>query len=105
MGEWPEWGNGLNGEWPQWGKGFRNPVSPPLGGLGTARGFHRIPTHVEPRQWIPMEFVMHAASPDRMSPDGTKTPSPSPIWLRAIALTSAAILMASCNEGVLDPHG
>jgi cytochrome o ubiquinol oxidase subunit 2 len=27
------------------------------------------------------------------------------IWLRAIAMTSAALLMASCGEGVLDPHG
>jgi len=27
------------------------------------------------------------------------------MWLRAISITSAAMLMASCNEGVLDPHG
>jgi cytochrome o ubiquinol oxidase subunit 2 len=27
------------------------------------------------------------------------------IWLRAISLTCAASLLASCNEGVLDPHG
>src|ERR1700722_2829298 len=52
-----------------------------------------------------MESVMHAASPDRMSPEVTRTPSASAMWLRAISLTSAAILMASCNEGVLDPRG
>src|ERR1700734_2042772 len=52
-----------------------------------------------------MEPVMHAASPDRMSPEVTRTPSASAMWLRAISLTSAAILMASCNEGVLDPRG
>jgi cytochrome o ubiquinol oxidase subunit 2 len=34
-----------------------------------------------------MEFVMHARS------------------LRAISMTSAAMLLASCNEGVLDPRG
>jgi cytochrome o ubiquinol oxidase subunit II len=27
------------------------------------------------------------------------------MWLRAIPITSAALLTASCNEGVLDPHG
>ena len=27
------------------------------------------------------------------------------MWLRAILVTSAAISMASCSEGVLDPHG
>jgi cytochrome o ubiquinol oxidase subunit II len=26
-------------------------------------------------------------------------------WLRAFSVTSAALLMASCSEGVLDPHG
>jgi cytochrome o ubiquinol oxidase subunit II len=52
-----------------------------------------------------MEFVMHAANPDRMPPDGTKTASPSALCLRALAITSTAILIASCNEGVLDPHG
>jgi cytochrome o ubiquinol oxidase subunit II len=52
-----------------------------------------------------MEFVMHAASPDRMSPKDTRTPSASAMWLRAIAMTSAAMLLASCDEGVLDPHG
>jgi cytochrome o ubiquinol oxidase subunit II len=31
--------------------------------------------------------------------------STSAMWLRAISVTSAATLMASCNEGVLDPHG
>jgi cytochrome o ubiquinol oxidase subunit II len=48
---------------------------------------------------------MHAASPDRMSPKVTRTRSASAMWLRAISMTSAAMLMASCNEGVLDPHG
>jgi cytochrome o ubiquinol oxidase subunit 2 len=52
-----------------------------------------------------MEFVMHAASPDRVSPKDTRTPSASAMWLRAIAMTSAAMLLASCDEGVLDPHG
>jgi cytochrome o ubiquinol oxidase subunit II len=27
------------------------------------------------------------------------------MWLRAISITSAALLLASCSEGVLDPHG
>jgi cytochrome o ubiquinol oxidase subunit II len=48
---------------------------------------------------------MHADSPDRMSPKVTRTRSASATWLRAISMTSAAMLMASCNEGVLDPHG
>src|SRR5258705_2212154 len=42
-----------------------------------------------------MESVVHAV----------RAPSASAIWLRAILITSAATLMASCNEGVLDPHG
>src|SRR5258705_10149149 len=42
-----------------------------------------------------MESVVHAA----------RTPSASATWLRTISITSAAMLMASCNEGVLDPHG
>src|SRR5258708_9864887 len=52
-----------------------------------------------------MESVMHAASPDRISVEVTRTPSAPAMWLRAISVTSAATLMASCNEGVLDPHG
>jgi cytochrome o ubiquinol oxidase subunit II len=52
-----------------------------------------------------MEFVMHAASTDRMSPEAAKSPMASAKWLRAISMTSAAILLASCNEGVLDPQG
>jgi len=48
---------------------------------------------------------MHAASPDRMFPKVTRTPSASAMWLRAIATTSTAMLLASCDEGVLDPHG
>jgi cytochrome o ubiquinol oxidase subunit II len=42
-----------------------------------------------------MESLMRAA----------KTPSASALWLRPIAITSVALLMASCNEGVLDPQG
>src|SRR6202522_2150566 len=52
-----------------------------------------------------MEPVMHAASPGRMAPNVTRTPSASAMWLRAISMTGAAMLLASCNEGVLDPHG
>ncbi len=48
---------------------------------------------------------MHAASPDRMSPDPTRTPSASAMGLRAISMTGVAMLLASCREGVLDPHG
>jgi cytochrome o ubiquinol oxidase subunit II len=48
---------------------------------------------------------MHAASPDRMSPEVIKTRSAAAMWLRAILMTGAAMLMASCHEGVLDPHG
>jgi cytochrome o ubiquinol oxidase subunit II len=48
---------------------------------------------------------MHAASPDRMSPEVARTPRASVAWLRAISITTAAMLMASCNEGVLDPRG
>src|ERR1700688_425229 len=52
-----------------------------------------------------MHSVMHAASPDRMSPEVTRTPSAAAMWLRAILMTGAAMLMASCNEGVLAQHG
>jgi cytochrome o ubiquinol oxidase subunit 2 len=52
-----------------------------------------------------MEFVMHAASPDRMFPEVARTPRASAMCLRAISITSAAMLMASCSEGVLDPQG
>src|ERR1700721_2585378 len=52
-----------------------------------------------------MESVMHAASPDRMSPEVTRTPSAFALWRRAISMASAAMVVASCNEGVLDPHG
>ena len=52
-----------------------------------------------------MEPVMHAANPDRMSAKETRTRITSTMWLRTISITSAAMLMASCNEGVLDPHG
>jgi cytochrome o ubiquinol oxidase subunit 2 len=39
---------------------------------------------------------MHAA---------TRTASAGAMWLRVISITGAAMLMASCNEGVLDPQG
>ena len=45
---------------------------------------------------------MNAAIRDRISP--ARAPSAS-AWLRAISLTSAAMCLASCGEGVLDPHG
>jgi len=48
---------------------------------------------------------MHAASPDRMSPEATRTPGTFAMWTRVISMTGVAMLMASCNEGVLDPHG
>jgi cytochrome o ubiquinol oxidase subunit II len=48
---------------------------------------------------------MHAASPDRMSPNVTRTPSAFAMWIRAISMSSAAMLMTSCHEGVLDPQG
>jgi len=48
---------------------------------------------------------MHAASPDRMFPEVARTPRASAMCLRAISITSAAMLMASCSEGVLDPQG
>jgi cytochrome o ubiquinol oxidase subunit II len=48
---------------------------------------------------------MHAASPGRMSPNVKRTPTALAMWLRAISMTSAAMLLASCHEGVLDPQG
>jgi cytochrome o ubiquinol oxidase subunit 2 len=48
---------------------------------------------------------MPAASHGRMSREVTRTPRTPPMWVRAISMTSAAMLLASCNEGVLDPHG
>src|SRR5216684_546499 len=54
---------------------------------------------------MPLESVVHAPRPDPRSPEVTRTPSASAVWPRAISMTSAAMLMASCNEGVLDPHG
>ena len=48
---------------------------------------------------------MRADSPDRRSAEVAGTPGAAAIWLRAISLASAAMLMASCNEGVLDPRG
>src|SRR5258706_13960984 len=52
-----------------------------------------------------MKSVTHAASSDRMSSEVTRTPRASAMWLRAISMTSAAMLMESCQEGVLDPQG
>ena len=48
---------------------------------------------------------MHAASPDRMSAEASRTPGAHAQWLRAISITGAALLIASCSEGVLDPRG
>jgi cytochrome o ubiquinol oxidase subunit II len=48
---------------------------------------------------------MHAASPDRTSPEVARTPNALATWLRVSSIASTAILMASCGEGVLDPHG
>jgi cytochrome o ubiquinol oxidase subunit II len=48
---------------------------------------------------------MHATSPDRISLEVTKTPSASEMWWRTMPVIGAAMLMSSCNEGVLDPHG
>jgi cytochrome o ubiquinol oxidase subunit 2 len=52
-----------------------------------------------------MEFVMHAASTDRKSPQVTRTPCVSATWLRATSMTGVAMLLTSCSEGVLDPRG
>src|SRR6202142_4478482 len=52
-----------------------------------------------------MESVMHAASPDRMCPEITPSPRPAATWLRVVLMAGAAMLMASCREGVLDPRG
>jgi cytochrome o ubiquinol oxidase subunit 2 len=40
-----------------------------------------------------------------MSTRVNRAPSASALWLRALSITSAATLLASCNEGVLDPQG
>ena len=48
---------------------------------------------------------MHAACPDRMSLEIARTRSVSATWLRTISMMSAAMLLASCKEGVLDPRG
>jgi cytochrome o ubiquinol oxidase subunit 2 len=54
---------------------------------------------------MPMEYVMHAASTNRLSPKLAKTPGAIAVWLRAASIMGAAVLLASCGEGVLDPHG
>jgi cytochrome o ubiquinol oxidase subunit II len=54
---------------------------------------------------MPMEFLMHASSTDRVPAQAANTTSASSMWWRAISMTSAAMLLTSCNEGVLDPHG
>ena len=48
---------------------------------------------------------MHAAKPHRNSPEAASTRGASATWLRVISIATAAMSMASCNEGVLDPHG
>jgi cytochrome o ubiquinol oxidase subunit II len=40
-----------------------------------------------------------------MHPQANPTRSVSAMWLRTLSLTGAAALLASCHEGVLDPHG
>jgi cytochrome o ubiquinol oxidase subunit 2 len=40
-----------------------------------------------------------------MSQKFIRTPSAFATWLRAISISSASLALASCNEGVLDPHG
>jgi cytochrome o ubiquinol oxidase subunit II len=47
---------------------------------------------------------MYAANTDQTSPELT-TPSACALLLRALSMTGAAMLLASCNEGVLDPRG
>jgi cytochrome o ubiquinol oxidase subunit 2 len=48
---------------------------------------------------------MHAASTNRLFPEFAKAPSALAWWLRAASIVAAAVLLASCGEGVLDPHG
>ena len=48
---------------------------------------------------------MQPASPDRMSTEAAPSPRAAPMWLRVMSTMSVAMSMASCNEGVLDPHG
>ena len=48
---------------------------------------------------------MHASSTDRVPAQVAKSTSASSMWWRAISMISAATLLTSCNEGVLDPHG
>jgi cytochrome o ubiquinol oxidase subunit 2 len=48
---------------------------------------------------------MHAVAPNRVPPVFARPPGISWLWLRAMSVPVAAMLMASCDEGVLDPHG
>jgi cytochrome o ubiquinol oxidase subunit 2 len=48
---------------------------------------------------------MHAASSDRTFPEATPASCASATWLGVIAIASTAMGLASCDEGVLDPHG
>jgi cytochrome o ubiquinol oxidase subunit 2 len=73
--------------------------------VATAAGRSQSENIVVSKGRIPMESVMHAASPDRMSWEVNRTPSASAMRLRVISMTGAAMLTASCSEGVLDPHG
>jgi cytochrome o ubiquinol oxidase subunit II len=36
---------------------------------------------------------------------GNRTPPASATWLQTVAVTGATLWLASCDEGVLDPHG
>ena len=49
--------------------------------------------------------MMRTGSTDRMSPEVITTTRASATALRAVAAACAAMLVASCDEGVLDPHG
>jgi len=48
---------------------------------------------------------MYAASPNRVSQEVTRASSAFTKSLRTISMMGVSLLMASCNEGVLDPHG
>ena len=48
---------------------------------------------------------MHPANPNRVSPQAARMPSALVMWLRAVSITSAVVLLALCREGVLDPQG
>jgi cytochrome o ubiquinol oxidase subunit II len=69
-----------------------------------ALAFHTILSNPN-RQWMPMEFVMHAASTNRVPAPVARRPSALLTWLRSMSIIGVAMLLASCNAGVLDPRG